>query len=168
MLGPGLALSEPLVLFGVSMNLPEIGRVKLGTFALDLRSGELWEFEDPAGSRRLLQEQPFRVLRMLIEREGEVAGREEIKAKLWPNDTEVDFDHSINAAVAALRRALGDSADKPKFVETVARRGYRLIVRAELLMTDHEERPAEQHPGAATDAGSKSSFAGGLDGKRVS
>src|SRR5271154_5236426 len=120
------------------MNLPEIGRVKLGTFALDLRSGELWEFGDLAGSRKLLQEQPFRVLRMLIEREGEVAGREEIKAKLWPNDTEVDFDHSINAAVAALRRALGDSADKPKFVETVARRGYRLIVRAELLPTDPE------------------------------
>jgi serine/threonine protein kinase/tetratricopeptide (TPR) repeat protein len=150
------------------MNLPEIGRVKLGTFALDLRSGELWEFNDPAGIRKLLQEQPFQVLRILIEREGEVTGREEIKAKLWPNDTEVDFDHSINAAVAALRRALGDSADKPKFVETVARRGYRLIVRAELLVTDREERPAEQHPGTPTDAGSKSSFAGGLDGKRVS
>ena len=88
------------------MNLPEIGRVKLGTFALDLRSGELWELDDPAGSRKLLQEQPFQVLRILIEREGEVAGREEIKAKLWPNDTEVDFDHSINAAVAALRRAV--------------------------------------------------------------
>src|SRR5271155_2030194 len=150
------------------MNLPEIGRVKLGTFALDLRSGELWEFEDPADSRKILQEQPFKVLRILIEREGEVAGREEIKAKLWPNDTEVDFDHSINAAVAALRRALGDSADKPKFVETVARRGYRLIVRAELLVTDREERPTEQHSGEATDAGSKFSFAGGLDGKRGS
>ncbi len=150
------------------MNLPEIGRVRLGTFALDLRSGELWEFNDRVGVRKLLQEQPFQILRILIEREGEVAGREEIKAKLWPNDTEVDFDHSINAAVAALRRALGDSADKPKFVETVARRGYRLIVRPELLPTDREERHAEQHSGEAADSGSKSSFAGGLDGKRVS
>ena len=150
------------------MNLPEIGRVKLGTFALDLRSGELWEFEDPAGSRKLLQEQPFQTLRILIEREGEVAGREEIKAKLWPNDTEVDFDHSINAAVAALRRALGDSADKPKFVETVARRGYRLIVRAELLATDREDRPEEQNSAEVPEAGRKFAFAGGLDGKRVS
>src|SRR5277367_7131043 len=150
------------------MKLPDLGRVRLASFALDLRSGELWELDDPAARRKILQEQPFQVLRILIERDGEVVTRDEIKAKLWPNDTEVDFDHSINAAVAALRRALGDSADKPKFVETVARRGYRLIVRAELLMTDHEERPAEQHPGAATDAGSKSSFAGGLDGKRVS
>src|SRR5271156_4293701 len=150
------------------MKLPEMGRVKLGTFALDLRSGELWELDELAGSRKLLQEQPFRVLRMLIEREGEVVGREEIKAKLWPNDTEVDFDHSINAAVAALRRALGDSADKPKFVETVARRGYRLIVRAELLATDREDRPEEQSSGEVPEAGRKFAFAGGLDGKRVS
>src|SRR5271170_2300816 len=150
------------------MKLPEIGRVKLGTFALDLRSGELWELDELAGSRKLLQEQPFRVLRMLIEREGEVVGREEIKAKLWPNDTEVDFDHSINAAVAALRRALGDSADKPKFVETVARRGYRLIVRAELLAAAREDRPEQQSSAEAPEAGRKFAFAGGLDGKRVS
>src|SRR5277367_704041 len=150
------------------MKLPDLGRVRLASFALDLRSGELWEFDDPAGRRKILQEQPFKVLRILIEREGEVAGREEIKAKLWPNDTEVDFDHSINAAVAALRRALGDSADKPKFVETVARRGYRLIVRAELLAAAREDRPAEQRSEEAVDASLKSSFAGGLDGKRVS
>src|SRR5271163_1500771 len=168
MLGPGLALSEPLVLFGVGMNLPEIGRVKVGSFALDLRSGELWEFDDPAGSRKLLQEQPFQVLRILIEREGEVAGREEIKAKLWPNDTEVDFDHSINAAVAALRRALGDSAEKPKFVGTIARRGYRLIVRAELVAMDSENRAGERRPEEAPDVRSNESFAGSLDGKRVS
>src|SRR5277367_6269690 len=153
MLGPGLALSEPLVLFGVGMNLPEIGRVKVGSFALDLRSGELWEFDDPAGSRKLLQEQPFQVLRILIERKGEVAGREEIKAKLWPNDTEVDFDHSINAAVAALRRTLGDSADKPKFVETVARRG---------------DRAADRDSQEAAAPASNVSFAGGLVGRRIS
>src|SRR5271154_4723335 len=150
------------------MKLPEIGRVKLGTFALDLRSGELWELDELAGSRKLLQEQPFRVLRMLIEREGEVVGREEIKAKLWPNDTEVDFDHSINAAVAALRRALGDSADKPKYVETVARRGYRLIVRAELLPTDTEDLAGGRIPEGTPEPDAKGYFSGGLDGKRVS
>src|SRR5271169_3672808 len=149
------------------MNLPETGRMKFGIFVLDLRSGELWESESEA-ARKVLQEQPFQVLRILMEREGEVVAREEIKARLWPNDTEVDFDHSINAAVAALRRALGDSADKPKYVETVARRGYRLIIKVELLVTDREEPPTEQHSGEATDAGSKFSFAGGLDGKRVS
>src|SRR5271155_3695991 len=140
------------------MKLPDSGRVKLGTFTLDLRSGELWELDDLSGARKILQEQPFQVLRVLLEREGEVVAREEIKSKLWPNDTEVDFDHSINAAVAALRRALGDSADKPKFVETVARRGYRLIIPAELVATDREERPAEQRSGEATNAGSKFSF----------
>src|SRR5271155_1134990 len=139
------------------MNLPETGLIKFGTFVLDLRSGELWE-SDADANRKVLQEQPFQVLRILIEREGEVVAREEIKARLWPNDTEVDFDHSINAAVAALRRALGDSADKPKFVETVARRGYRLIIPAELVATDREERPAEQRSGEATNAGSKFSF----------
>ena len=150
------------------MKLPDSGKVKLGTFTLDLRSGELWELNDLGGARKILQEQPFQVLRVLIEREGEVVAREEIKAKLWPNDTEVDFDHSINAAVAALRRALGDSADKPKFVETVARRGYRLIVRAELVAKDSENRAGERLPEEAPDTHSKESIAGVLDGKRVS
>jgi DNA-binding winged helix-turn-helix (wHTH) protein len=150
------------------MKLPENGQLKLGTLGLDLRSGELWEWTESGGPRKLLQEQPFQVLRILIEFEGQVVTREEIKAKLWPNDTEVDFDHSINAAVAALRRALGDSADKPKFVETVARRGYRLIVRAELIAAEAEIRAAQQLSPPAPDAGSKPFVAGGLDGKRVS
>ena len=99
-------------------------RVRIGIFELDLRSGEL-----RANHQNLvLQEQPLQVLRMLVEREGELVSREEIRKKLWPNDTIVEFDHSINAAIKNLRRALGDSADEPKYIETLARRGYRLMV----------------------------------------
>ena len=79
----------------------------------------------------LLQEQPFRVLLMLVERGGEIVTREEIQKKLWPNDTVVEFDKSINAAIKKLRKALGDSAEEPKYIETVARRGYRLMVPVE-------------------------------------
>src|SRR5439155_12650341 len=80
------------------------------------------------GRKIRLQEQPLQVLRMLIEHAGEVVTREEIKQKLWPNDTVVEFDHSINAAIKKLRLALGESAEEPQYVETVARRGYRLLV----------------------------------------
>jgi serine/threonine protein kinase/DNA-binding winged helix-turn-helix (wHTH) protein len=98
-----------------------------GPFKLDLRAGELRR----NGRKIRLQEQPFRVLRMLLEHPGEVVTREEIRKKLWPNDTIVEFDHSINAAIKRLRDALGDSAEKPRYVETVGRRGYRLMVPVE-------------------------------------
>jgi DNA-binding winged helix-turn-helix (wHTH) protein len=103
--------------------------LRLGAFELDLKSGELRPLE-PGPERRtiVLQEQPFRVLQMLIERAGEIATREDLKKKLWPNDTIVDFDHSINVAIGTLRRVLGDSAAQPIYIETVARRGYRLLV----------------------------------------
>ena len=91
---------------------------------MDLRAGELCK----DGRKIRLQEQPLQVLRMLIEHAGEVVTREEIKQKLWPNDTVVEFDHSINAAIKKLRLALGESAEEPQYVETVARRGYRLLV----------------------------------------
>ncbi len=149
------------------MNLPESGRIKFGAFVLDLRSGELWEPEGDA-SRKTLQEQPFQVLRVLMEREGEVAAREEIKARLWPNDTEVDFDHSINAAVAALRRALGDSADKPKYVETVARRGYRLIAKVELLRVDLEGQSQKAVGEKSNSRNQMLISGGGLVGKKIS
>ncbi len=103
------------------------GRVRFGAFQLDLKAGELHKDD-----RRIrLQEQPFQVLQMLVEREGEVVSREEIQNKLWPNDTVVEFDHGINTAIKKLRIALNDSADKPKYIETVARRGYRLMVPVE-------------------------------------
>ena len=95
---------------------------RFGEFELDLRAGELRRGEEKVR----LQEQPYRILTMLLERPGEVVLREEICKRLWPNGTIVEVSHGINAAVLRLREALGDSADNPRFVETVARRGYRL------------------------------------------
>jgi serine/threonine-protein kinase len=97
--------------------------LRFGPFELDLRSAELRK----NGVRIRLQEQPFQILCILLERQGQVVPRDEIQKRLWPNNTVVEFDHSINAAVRRLRNALQDSADKPRYVETVARRGYRFI-----------------------------------------
>jgi Tol biopolymer transport system component/DNA-binding winged helix-turn-helix (wHTH) protein len=101
--------------------LPRV--LRFGIFEIDLRAGELRK----DGVKLKLQEQPFQVLCMLVEHSGEVVTREELRNRLWPTDTFVDFDHGLNAAVKRLRDALGDSAENPRFVETVARRGYRLI-----------------------------------------
>lgn len=99
------------------------GRLRFGVFELDLRAGELRK----DGRRVRLQEQPFQVLAMLLEHPGEVVTREEVQKKLWPADTFVDFDHGLNKAINKVREALGDSAHSPRFVETVARRGYRFL-----------------------------------------
>ncbi len=99
-------------------------RLRFGVFELDLKSGELYKSDQ----RIVLQEQPLQILRILLENAGAITTREEIQQQLWPNDTVVEFDHSINAAIKKLRVALGDSADNPKYIETVARRGYRLMV----------------------------------------
>src|SRR5271166_3885696 len=109
-------------------------RVRFGAFELDLKAGELRQTDpadDSPDSRIVLPEQPFLLLLMLVERDGEIVTREEIKKKLWPNDTIVEFDHSINAAVRNLRRALGDSAGEPQYIATVSSRGYRLMVPVE-------------------------------------
>jgi len=99
-------------------------RVRIGSFELDLRSGELRPLaSDGAADKVVLREQPFQVLRMLVERAGKIVTRSEIQKRLWPNDTIVDFDHSINVAIGVLRRALGDSAAGPRYIETLARRG---------------------------------------------
>jgi serine/threonine protein kinase len=103
---------------------PSSAVVYFGPFRLDLKAGELHH----DGRSVRLQEQPFRVLKMLLEHSGEVVTRDEIRRSLWPNDTIVEFDQSINAAIKKLRLALEDSAEEPRYVETVARRGYRLIV----------------------------------------
>ena len=97
--------------------------VSFGPYRVDLQSGELYK----GGVRIVLQGQSFRLLEGLLERPGEVLGREELRARLWPSDTYVDFEHSINAAVRRLRRALGDSADAPRYIETLPRRGYRFV-----------------------------------------
>jgi cholera toxin transcriptional activator len=97
--------------------------VRFGVFELDLAAGELRK----SGAKLRLQEQPFQVLALLLERPGDVITREEIRQKLWPADTFVDFDHSLNTAVNKLRETLGDSASNPRYIETLARRGYRFI-----------------------------------------
>ena len=94
-------------------------RVRIGAFEFDAKAGEL-RGED--GKVRSLQEQPFQILLMLVERAGGLVTREDIRKKLWPNDTVVEFDHSIHAAINKLRHAFGDSAEDPKYIETVARR----------------------------------------------
>ena len=104
------------------------GLVRFEGFELDLRAGELRKDD---GRTVRLSEQPFRILTMLLEHAGEVVSREEIRKKLWPNDTIVEFEHSISAAMNRLRQALGDSADNPRYIETLARRGYRLMVPVE-------------------------------------
>ena len=106
------------------------GCVRFGVFEVDLRGGELRKY----GLRIKLQEQPFQVLVMLLEHAGEVVSREELQNKLWPADTFVDFDHGLNKAINKIREALGDSAGSPRFVETVARRGYRFL--AEVKVAD--------------------------------
>src|SRR6202142_4409136 len=104
-------------------------RVLFGAFEFDLSTGELRSIEAPDPDNKvILREQVFQILRMLLEREGKIVTREEIKTRLWANDTVVDFDQSINATIKALRRALGDSADSPRYIETLARRGYRLML----------------------------------------
>jgi eukaryotic-like serine/threonine-protein kinase len=96
---------------------------RFGPFELNVRAGELRKH----GIRIKLREQPIRILVMLLEHPGEVVLRDEIRFQLWPNNTIVEFDHGINAVIQKLRDALGESADKPRYVETVARRGYRFL-----------------------------------------
>src|SRR5512136_1153563 len=103
---------------------PRPGRpVRFGVFELDLRAGELRR----CGVKLKLQDKPFALLAILLERPGEVVTREELREKLWPADTFVDFDHSLSIAVHKVRTILGDNADNPRFIETLARRGYRFV-----------------------------------------
>jgi Tol biopolymer transport system component/DNA-binding winged helix-turn-helix (wHTH) protein len=106
---------------GLNGNLGSV--VRFGAYEVDPHAGELRR----NGVKVKLQDQPFQVLTMLLERPGEVISREELQRRLWPADTFVDFDHSLNAAIKRLRDALRDSADNPRFVETLARRGYRFV-----------------------------------------
>jgi len=100
---------------------------RFGVFELDLTAGELRK----SGAKLRLQGQPFQVLELLVERAGSVVTREELRQTLWPSDTFVDFDHSLNTAINKVREALGDSATSPRYVETLARRGYRFIAPVE-------------------------------------
>src|SRR5258708_7730391 len=97
--------------------------LRFGVFEVDLTAGELRK----NGARIRLQEQPFQVLTALLQNAGQVVTRDELREKIWPADTFVDFDHSLNTAVNKIRESLGDSASSPRFVETLARRGYRFL-----------------------------------------
>ena len=122
-------------------------RVRFGAFELDVRTGELWAIEPSYGEPAILQEQPFRILQLLIERNGEVATREDIRRVLWPDERSVDFNHSINVAIATLRRVLDDPATEAKYIETVARRGYRLIPPPSWLSAASDPAVKEKGPG---------------------
>ena len=119
------------MLFRMQTNSRRVFR--FGAFEADPATGELRK----SGVRLRLQDQPFQVLLILVERPGELVSREELRQRLWPADTFVDFDHSLNTVVNKLREALGDSATHPRFIETLARRGYRFLapVQAESTAT---------------------------------
>jgi TolB-like protein/DNA-binding winged helix-turn-helix (wHTH) protein/Flp pilus assembly protein TadD len=121
-------------------------RLRFGGFEADLRSGELTK----QGKRLHLQEQPFRLLAMLLERPGEVITREEVRQRLWPRAV-VDFDHGLNKAISKIRDVLGDSAEKPRFIETVARRGYRFLADVQALRATESQPAALPQPGAVHD-----------------
>jgi len=123
------------------------GRLCFGIFEVDLRAGELRK----RGRRVRLQQQPFQVLAMLLEHHGQVVGREDLQKKLWQADTFVDFDHGLNKAINKIREALGDSAESPRFVETVARRGYRFLAdvrTADAVPVRSPEPTPQPHPAA--------------------
>src|SRR6266699_4624016 len=119
-------------------------RLRFGIFEVELRAGELTK----RGLRIRLQEQPFQVLAMLLEKPRELVTREELREKIW-GQTIVDFDHGVNKAINKIREALGDSAENPRFVETVARRGYRFLADVEAMGT-----PSRQPETAPDVAGS--------------
>ena len=122
-------------------------RIQFGSFELDRRSGELLK----AGSRLRLQEHPLRILEALLDRSGDIVTREELQRRLWPDDTFVDFDNGLNSAINRLRAALGDRADKPRFIETVGGRGYRFI--APVSMPEQSpSTPSAASPPSATAA----------------
>src|ERR1700687_2776399 len=121
-------------------------RTRFGAFEVDLRSGELHKH----GLRLKLQDQPFQVLVLLLEHPGDVVTREELREKLWPADTFVDFDTGLNSAIKKLRDTLSDSAEEPRYIETLPRRGYRFIAALADIATSVDPplpAPSEAGPG---------------------
>lgn len=114
---------------------PSADVISFGSYEVHLRSGELFR----AGHKVRLQVQPFHVLAMLLKHPGEVVTREELQRRLWPADTFVDFDHSLNTAVKKLRQALSDDKQKPRFIETLPKRGYRFI--GTLIQSERQTEP---------------------------
>ncbi len=111
--------------------------VTFGDFRADLNTGELWKRGQPVK----LQDQPFRMLAMLLENAGHVVSKEELRQRLWPGDTYVNFDVGLNSCAKRLRQTLGDSAERPVFFETMSRRGYRWIAPVETVATEPAAAP---------------------------
>lgn len=141
------------------LDLPENGHspshngfhtVRFGEFEADLRVGEIRK----AGSRIRLQDQPFKILQILLEKPGNVVSREELQSRIWPEDNYGDFDHAVNVAIGKLRTALGDSAENPAFIETVPRRGYRFVATVDAPPALH--LPAAYPPVADADGAAES------------
>src|SRR5580700_5613999 len=120
--------------------------VRFGTFEVSLQSGEVRK----AGLRIRVQQQPMKLLEILLEHPGEVVTREELRSRVWPTDSFGDFDQALNIAIGKLRSALGDSAESPRFIETLPKRGYRFI--ADVSVADAEVRPRKPEPVAGDPA----------------
>src|SRR5271154_1186493 len=111
--------------------------VRFGTYEVSLQSGEVRR----AGLRIRVQQQPMKLLEILLEHPGEVVTREELRSRVWPSESFGDFDQALNIAIGKLRSALGDSAESPRFIETLPKRGYRFI--ADVSVVDTDARPKE-------------------------
>jgi TolB-like protein len=120
----------------MALEAPSFAVLRFGVFEVDARAGELRK----KGARVKLQEQPFRVLTLLLKRPGEVVSREELRLQIWGNDTFIDFDRGLNTSINKLRETLGDCADKPTFIETLPRRGYKFIAPVERVPSQRVPR----------------------------
>ena len=122
----------------MGVSYPDRASIRFGAFELDLQAGVLRK----NGIRIRCQEQPLQVLAALAERPGELVTREELRRRVWPGDTFVDFDHALNTAIKKIRAALNDDADSPRYIETVPRRGYRLMAPVEQELASPARRCA--------------------------
>src|ERR1700760_2513535 len=113
--------------------------VRFGTYEVSLQSGEVRK----SGLRIRVQQQPLKLLEVLLERPGEVVTREELRSRLWPDESFGDFDQAVNIAIAKLRSALGDSAENPRYIETLPKRGYRFIADVSVLDADTQRKRPE-------------------------
>src|ERR1700688_4825891 len=126
----------------VMESLPPNSVVRFGTYEVSLRSGEVRK----AGLRIRVQQQPMKLLEILLEHPGEVVTREELRSRVWPNESFGDFDQALNIAIGKLRSALGDSAENPRFIETLPKRGYRFIADVSVLDADARPKRPESTP----------------------
>src|ERR1700685_720064 len=111
--------------------------MRFGTYEVSRQSGEVRK----AGLRVRVQQQPMKLLEILLEHPGEVVTREELRSRVWPNESFGDFDQALNIAIGKLRSALGDSAENPRFIETLPKRGYRFIAEVSVIDADAPKKP---------------------------